>query len=377
MKEIRPKSAAELSQALREAAANGQCIRLGGAFTKDAMGGSVRDAAVSISTCTMRRVLAYEPKDLTVSVEAGLPYSELTALLAAEGQMLPLDPPLAPVSTVGGVMAANLSGSRRRLFGAARDMVIGMTYCTLGGDIAESGALVVKSVAGYDIHKLLIGSFGTLAAIASVNFKVAPAPERCRTFVLSHSSAAGALESRSLLARGALQPVSVDYLNPAAAALCGLESHAVLVRASGSERLLGRYARELPAAEPIDGEREAALWAQVNDLAPAWLGGHGGLAVVKAVHPAQDLPKIAGAVSGPVWSHLFIGVTRLACRDLAETAQALSSGCAALVEWSDPARRQGLDLWPAPGADFELMKDVKAVFDPNGLLNPGRLHGRI
>ncbi|HPT25614.1 MAG TPA: FAD-binding protein, partial [Bryobacteraceae bacterium] len=131
MNMIQPTCAAELSQALRQAAATSTRIRLGGGFTKDALGGTVHAAGVSISTAAMSRVLAYEPKDLTVSVEAGLPYAELLALLTAEGQMLPLDPPLAGVSTVGGVIAANLCGSRRRLYGTARDVVIGMSYCTL------------------------------------------------------------------------------------------------------------------------------------------------------------------------------------------------------------------------------------------------------
>jgi glycolate oxidase FAD binding subunit len=376
MKQIQPTTAAELSQALRQAASDSARIRLGGGFTKDAMGGAVENPAVSISTASMRRVLAYEPKDLTVSVEAGLPYSELTDLLAAEGQMLPLDPPLADVSTIGGVVAANLSGSRRRLLGLARDMVIGMSYCTLDGEVAETGALVVKSVAGYDIHKLLTGSFGTLAAIASINFKVSPAPELCRTFILTHSNAGKASATRSRIARSALQPLSADYLNPAAAALCGLDGHVILVRAAGAERLLARYERDLDGAAAVGGESEAALWARVSGLAPDWVNG-GGLAVVKVVHPVQALPDLAVLVPGPVWSHALNGITRLACMDPADVVKACSSRHLSLVEWSDPAHRLGIELWPAPGADLELMKQLKAVFDPDGLLNPGRLHGRI
>ncbi len=377
MKEVQPTTANELREALREAASGGRRIRLGGGFTKETVGGTVTDAEVTISTAGLRRVLAYEPKDLTLSVEAGLPYSEMTALLARERQMIPLDPPLDSISTVGGVVAANLSGSRRRLYGTARDMVIGMSYCTMQGDIAETGALVVKSVAGYDIHKLLTGSFGTLAAIASINFKVAPAPELSRTFVFTHGDAESAAATRSGIGRSFLQPAAADYLNPAAAQLRGLDGHVILVRAGGTERLLARYARELSGAEVLEGDREKSLWASVGGLAPGWLETARGLAVVKVVHPASALMEVARLGHGPVWSQALNGVTRLGCRDAAEVAEACSSGHLSLVEWSDPARRKGLELWPAPGPDLELMKQMKAVFDPDSLLNPGRLHGRI
>ena len=257
MKTVQPTTSNELREALTEAASGGKGILLGGGFTKDAMGGTVEGAQTRISTAGLKRVLAYEPKDLTVSVEAGLPYAELTAMLAREGQMIPLDPPLGEVSTVGGVVAANLSGSRRRLYGTARDLVIGMSYATIEGGIAETGALVVKSVAGYDIHKLLIGSFGTLAAIASVNFKVTPAPEATRTFVFLYGAAEEAMEMRGRIAGGVLQPAAVDYLNREAARRAGLKGHSILVRAAGTGRLLARYAAELAGADVYEGAGEA------------------------------------------------------------------------------------------------------------------------
>ena len=120
------------------------------------------------------RVLQYEPHDLTISVEAGLPWCELTRVLAENRQMVPLDPPFADAATVGGVVAANSSGPRRRLYGTARDLVIGMKFATLEGKLVQSGGMVVKNVAGLDMAKLMIGSFGTLAAIAVVNFKLLP-----------------------------------------------------------------------------------------------------------------------------------------------------------------------------------------------------------
>ena len=148
------------------------------------MAGPIGHPDECISTARLDRVLEYEPRDLTISVEAGLPWKDLERTLAGNRQMVPLDPPFADAATVGGVVAANSSGPRRRLYGTARDMVIGMQFATLEGKLVKSGGMVVKNVAGLDMAKLMIGSFGTLAAIAVVNFKVLPAPEVERSFLL-------------------------------------------------------------------------------------------------------------------------------------------------------------------------------------------------
>ena len=141
------------------------------------MAGPIEPADEQVSTSALGRVLQYEPRDLTISVEAGLPWRELTRVLAENRQMVPLDPPFGADATVGGVVASNSCGPRRRLYGSARDLVIGMKFATLEGKVVQSGGMVVKNVAGLDMAKLMIGSFGTLAAIAVVNFKVQPMPE--------------------------------------------------------------------------------------------------------------------------------------------------------------------------------------------------------
>src|SRR5262249_55872570 len=137
-------------------------------------------------------------------------------------QMIPLDPPFADNATVGGVIAANTSGPRRRLYGTARDLVIGMRFVTLQGRIVETGGMVVKNVAGLDMAKLMIGSFGTLAAITTVNFKLQPAPEVERSFVVAFDSAAGAFAARDRLLKSQLQPAALDILSPKAAEGFGL-----------------------------------------------------------------------------------------------------------------------------------------------------------
>ncbi len=173
-----------MRDALASASAAKQSIELFGSDTKRFMAGPVAAADVRISTAGMRRILQYEPRDLTISVEAGIPFAELNATLARNGQMIPLDGPYCAEATTGGVIAANISGARRRLYGTARDLVIGMKFATLDGKLVQSGGMVVKNVAGLDMGKLMIGSFGTLAAIASINFKLTPRPAVARTVLL-------------------------------------------------------------------------------------------------------------------------------------------------------------------------------------------------
>ena len=245
---LKPASEVELAEALADCAASRRSIRLGGHFTKDALAGVV-EADATVSTCAMRRVLQYEPRDLTISVEAGLPWAEFAALLASNRQMVPLDPPWFDRCTVGGVVAANMSGPRRRLYGSPRDMVIGMRFATLDGKVVQSGGMVVKNVAGLDMSKLMIGSWGTLAAIAVVNFKLVPMPHETRTFAMRFDTLAKAIEARDALLRSPLQPASMDLLNPAGAGVAGLPpSFTLLLQAGGSQTVLDRYSRELPDA---------------------------------------------------------------------------------------------------------------------------------
>src|ERR1039458_6736325 len=151
-----PQTPGELAAALGDAAAHGRAISLAGNGSKRLMAGPTAPAECAITTAKLNRVIEYEPRDLTISVEAGLPWRELTSLTARNRLMAPLDPPFAPAATVGGVIASNGSGPRRRLYGTARDLVIGMKFATLEGKMVQSGGMVVKNVAGLDMAKLMI-----------------------------------------------------------------------------------------------------------------------------------------------------------------------------------------------------------------------------
>ena len=376
-----PESAAELAAILGEAGAAGRSVTLRGHATKTRWGGPVAPSAVTISTAKMTRVLEYEPRDLTISVEAGMPYAELRDLLARNRQMIPLDPPYAASATIGGVIAANQSGPRRRLLGTARDLVIGMQFATVAGKLVQSGGMVVKNVAGLDMGKLMIGSWGTLGAIATVNFKLIPIDKVTRTFLQSFPTANDAITERNRILQSVLQPAAVDLLNPAASALIGHEGWLLAIGTGGSQALIDRYSRELASARTLDGEAERAFWHAIENFSEGFLNAHVNGAIVRASSTLQELGTVVTAHDGPVLARAANGVAYLHYADAPATMTAKSGAWPApgahLVMEAGPAQREALTLWPDPGNDFPVMQNIKRMLDPQHLLNKGRLYGRI
>lgn len=340
MQTLRPETPEQLAEALRDAANAHRGVRLGGNFSKDRLGGPAAPADVVISTSAIRKVLCYDPRDLTISVEAGMPWNELEHILAEHGQMLPLDPPFRESSTVGGVIAANLSGPRRRLYGTARDMIIGMTFATLEGKLIQSGGMVVKNVAGLDMAKLLVGSFGTLAGIAVANFKVFPKPPESRTWMMEFATAAEAFTERDRVIRGVLQPSAIDIVN-------WPSRFRLLIQAGGSAAVLDRFSRELPGARVV----AESVWDEIREFTPKFLAANpqgamvpiaANLTEMAGVMETLKVPAIARAGSGLIYAHYADHPPDIA--------------------WN---------------GDFAMMERVKNMFDPERLLNRGRLYGRI
>lgn len=374
MSVLSPDSVEALAEALATAAGQRQTISLGGAFSKQQMAGPTAPAGVTISTAKLNRVLNYEPRDLTISVQAGLPYGEFTALLAKDGLMVPLDPPFADTGTVGGVVAANLSGPRRRLYGTARDLIIGMSFATLEGKLVQSGGMVVKNVAGLDMSKLMIGSFGTLAAIASVNFKLTPLPAGTQTFLQAFPSTEAAFAAAQTIRQSVLQPAAVDYLNPAASRMLNREGHLLALQASGSPAVLSRYAGELPSAEVMTGDAEAGFWRSICEFTPQFLAGTPHGYVVRVSTTLLDAAQAAAATNGPVVARAANGVLYGYFDDPAAASRWLQSR-KGVIDFAPP--QAAIDRWPAPAGDLDLMKKIKAMFDAGNLLNPGRLYGKL
>src|SRR5436309_1755344 len=182
-----PTTAAEVAAALRCAAEARQTMAIRGAGTKSGWGRDGRAADVILDMRSLNRVLAHEHGDMTATVEAGATLRDVNAALAEHRQWLPLDPPFADRATIGGILATNDSGPLRHRFGTPRDLVIGVELVTTDGALAKAGGRVVKNVAGYDLSKLVAGSFGSLAAIVSATFKLAPLPAASKTLVIEAS----------------------------------------------------------------------------------------------------------------------------------------------------------------------------------------------
>jgi glycolate oxidase FAD binding subunit len=379
-----PANPGELADALRAAASAGRTIALAGNSSKHGMAGPVEPADVSISTLSLRGVIQYEPQDLTISVGAGLPWQELSQLLAANRQMVPLDPPFSEHATVGGVIAANCSGPRRRLYGTARDLVIGMQFATLEGKLVQSGGMVVKNVAGLDMAKLMIGSFGTLAAIAVVNFKLQPLPQIERSFLLPFDSLPAAIDARNRILRGPLQPAAIDLLSPAAAATLGKSTWLLALRAGGNADAVDRYEREFASLTDglaFEDDRQETLWRYIENFTPSFLARHEDGAVVRASCTLKESEAVMGSWTGPAIARAGNGVCYgyfERSQDAAEwMAGAAGRGSKAVIEFAPDQYRRTMELWPSVGGDFEMMKRIKTLFDPRNLLNRGRLYRRI
>jgi len=364
-------------------------IELFGANTKRLMAGALEPGGVPISTAQMRRIVQYEPRDLTISVEAGLPFAELSRELARNGQMIPLEGAYADEGTVGGMVAANISGARRRLYGTARDLVIGMKFATVDGKLVQTGGMVVKNVAGLDMGKLLIGSFGTLAAIATVNFKLVPKPAVARTMLFGFDDVKTAMEARNAAIRGVLNPVAVDVLNPVLAAQLSLtqlnvKGFILALAFAGNEAVIERSNREAAAfgnARPLNAEEDQRFWSALQHATPRHLEKFKEGVVGRVSTTLADCGEALASVEGAGHAHAASGVVRgwFTRPDAAArwVAEAVKRGWKVVVEFSSESARPNLTLWPEPGGDFAIMKEIKRMFDPENLLNPGRLYGQL
>ncbi len=388
---LEPTTIPELAEILARCGGERKTVQLGGRFSKSFMGGAIGPADVKLSTVRLAGVVEYEPRDLTISVEAGMSFRALEDLLAENNQILPLDPPLAAASTVGGVVAANCCGPRRRFYGTARDMVIGMTFVTMEGKEVRSGGMVVKNVAGLDMAKLIIGSFGTLAAITRVNFRVYPRPPKEKTFLFSFESLDRALEARDTILRSVLQPAAIDLLNPPLAQGFGLDlptAYLLLVEVAGIEAVMSRYERELKtvardtaASEftPLESEQAGRVWLADHDF-PALCRWNNSAALVRisttlarlgeAFTVAGSLPTLARAGSGVAYVDCSGSLPDFLTR-------ARSAGLYAVVESCSDQIKSKLELWADPGPELEIMSRIKQSLDPQKLLNYGRLYNRL
>ena len=210
----KPASAEEVAAIVRFAALEKLAIVPCGNRTKLRIGMPPSRYDLALDMTGLSQIAHYDPGDLTLSVDAGFPIAKLNALLFEHKQFLPLLVPWYSRSTIGGTIASGVDSPLRQFYGTARDFLLGAEFVDGAGKLCKSGGRVVKNVTGYDLHKLLIGSLGTLAVVTRLNLRTFPAPPASRGFVASFPTQEGALTLRSAIAASPLSPLTLDILSP-------------------------------------------------------------------------------------------------------------------------------------------------------------------
>jgi glycolate oxidase FAD binding subunit len=357
----------ELCERIRACASARRTVRVRGGGTKDFYGRAPRgDEVVEMSAHS--GIVAYEPKELVLTVRAGTALEEVERALAAERQMLPFEPPHfaragsergqgGGGATIGGVVASGLSGPRRPYAGAVRDFVLGTRIVNGRGEALAFGGRVIKNVAGYDVSRLMAGALGTLGVITEASFKVLPKPPEEKT--LSFALAQGPAIERAN--RWAGQPL------PLSAA--AWEANVLRVRLSGASAAIAAAMAKLGGEEDPQGAR---YWEELREQRLAFFAGDAPLwrlSVPQTTPPLlTEHAQLVDWGGGVRWIR---GVADTASiRDAAQRA----GGHATLFRGGD---RASSVFHPLAPAILKVHRRLKAAFDPAGILNPGRMYDEL
>ncbi|MBM3478269.1 MAG: glycolate oxidase subunit GlcE [Alphaproteobacteria bacterium] len=397
---ITPRDVAQLRDAIAWAAAEEAPLELRAGGSRRALGRPV-EARHVLDLSAFSGIVSYEPEELLLVAGAATPMAEVSAALAARGQMLAFEPPdtglmlggAAGAGTIGGAIATGLSGPRRVKAGAARDHLLAFAAVSGRGESFKAGGKVVKNVTGYDLPKILCGSHGTLAAMTEVTVKVLPAPPRARTVLLfgldvaaGTRAMADALNSPFEVSGAAMLPAAaaarsgVDFVRDAGETVVALRIEgtpaSVAARCEGLRRLLAGRARD----EELHSMRSRRLWEELRDVAallPADAAALWRVSVPPAAAPAlcRDLP---GAFfldwgGGLAWLAAAPGAPDAHAARL-RAAIAGCGGHATLVRAPDTVRAAVPVFQPPAPALERLSARVKDGFDPRRVLNRGRMH---
>jgi glycolate oxidase FAD binding subunit len=367
---------------LRQAAGAGRSVRITGGETKLEWGNPLPELDVQLTTAGLAGVREFNQGDLTAVLGAGTPLAAAQEQFAQAGQMLALDPPDVAADTIGGVLATGDSGPLRHRYGAARDMVLGVTVALAGGAVARAGGRVIKNVAGYDLAKLYTGSFGTLGAITEVIVRLHPRPAQTATAVGRSDNPAALARGAAALAR---RPLELGCLDVAWQSGRG----AVLARAQGSAAAAGaRVAGELLGRAGLEvdlHENDEPLWAAqrgaqraAGDETVVRVSGVGSQATV-AIECARDHgARLAGrAALGLFWLTLPAAEEAAAVTAVEAIRERLHPSPCVVLD-APRAVRAALDPWDhPPGPELELMRRLKTRFDPDRACNPGLFVGGL
>jgi glycolate oxidase FAD binding subunit len=403
---LKPRDGKDVEAAVQWALAESKALEVVGGGSKRAVGRpSQTDLTLDLSG--LSGVTLYEPEELVLSARAGTPLAEIEAMIAARGQELAFEPmdygPIlgrpAGAATIGGVLATNLAGPRRIKAGAARDHFLGVTAVSGRGDTFKSGGRVVKNVTGYDLCKVLAGSWGTLAAMTDVTVKILPRAETEETLLILGLEAiqAGAAMTAAMGSSGDVSGAA--HLPSAAAARLPLAALArdgrsvTALRLEGfspsvahRRRLLEQMAKGFGPLAALAEAESRALWRAIRDVIPfaaapermLWrisTVAARGAAVGSAMTAALDADLIYDWAGGLIW--LAAAPSDDAGARFIREALAGVGGHATLVRAPAAVRAAIGTFEPQEQSLGALTKRVKESFDPKGVLNPGRMYAGI
>lgn len=410
---VYPSSAEQAAQLLHYASQEKLAVIPCRNATKLGTGNPPRDYDLAICLKEMNRVWHYEPDDLTISVEPGMKFGDFQRYVGHHELWLPLNPPGSASASMGGIVATNATGSYRCHYGTPRDMVLGMKIATTEGKVIKAGGRVVKNVAGYDLTKLLIGSFGTLGVIVEMSFKLFPLPAERATFVLTAGTLGKAREIRRAIQLSPIRPLRValldvsymEFLKEAKVLKDWPGGCEIWVEVGSTRRVVERCSSELKkiATRADESLREVewdstaeSVWWRLDEPYPD-VRADGDDWLLKVLLPVAAVEEFmiranrdfrrpqhlwtcwAEPLGGIVrlWLHPYpvaAGVKEVAL-GLRRLAQEL--GGSLIIELAPAAGKAQVDSWGALGDDFEVMRKLKEAWDPNHTLSPGRFVGRL
>lgn len=363
---MRPESESELAEIV---AGLNEPVRVVGGGTRGVTGPDRM-----LSTEGLRGITLYEPGALTLVAQAGTPLAEIEAALEAEGQQLAFEPMdhrallgSSGAPTIGGVVAANVSGPRRIQAGACRDFLLGVRFVDGQGQIIKNGGRVMKNVTGYDLVKLMAGSWGTLGVLTEVSLKVLPKPEASATLALPAKDAATAVRILSEALKSPFEVTGAAYDPQQQRALIRIEGFAesVSYRTGRLQDLLGQFG----AVDPV--EPSDALWQTARD-ATDFADTPGDVWRI-SVKPG-DAPEIAARAEADRtlfdWGGGLIWALVPAGTDLRARIGAFSGHATLVRAGADTLARLGR-FQPEPQGIAALTQGIRQKFDPRGMFNPG------
>ncbi|MEH1925434.1 FAD-binding oxidoreductase [Nostoc sp.] len=383
---VYPRTQKQLAAVIAKAHTNNWRVLPCGSGSKLNWGGLAKGIDVVVSTERINQLIEHAVGDLTVTVEAGMKFSDLQALLAKSRQFLALDPTAADSATIGGIVATGDTGSLRQRYGSVRDQLLGITFVRADGEIAKAGGRVVKNVAGYDLMKLLTGSYGTLGFISQLTFRLYPLAEASGTVVLT-GKAEAVSQAANILRGSALTPVQADLLSNKLVSSLGLGQGLGLIARfqSISESVKEQSNRVLEVGQKLgldgtifaDGE-EANLWQRLQERIHT-SATESVITCKIGVLPTAAVEILTQVELGLIHISSGLGLLQLESKNqvliVRDRTQA-SSGFLTILSAPVTIKEQ-IDVWGYTGNALPLMRRIKEQFDSKNILSPGRFVGGI